>query len=127
MCLRSRSASSRSASGPSGAALPLLAQGARGALGRARAADRLAAVALGASRIQVFVRVVWPSAVPALAGVAVRTVARLVAAAAPLLLVDPARGSLAGAVVRDAGTGRVIGLDAVAGALDRRIRWKERA
>ncbi len=122
-------------------ALPLLAQGARGALGRARAADRLAAVALGASRIQVFVRVVWPSAVPALAGVAVRTVARLVAAAAPLLLVDPALGSLAGAVFRDAVTGRVaeaaagalvltalvIGLDAVAGALDRRIRWKERA
>jgi phosphate transport system permease protein len=122
-------------------AIPMLAQGARGALRRARRADRLAAVALGASPVQVLLHVVGPAAIPGLAALGLRSLARLVAAAAPVLLADPETASLAlrafhGALSGDlarAGAavavliGVVIALDGLAGVLDRRIAWREAA
>lgn len=67
---------------------PFLAHGIRNTFGRARRRERLAAVALGASPMQVLVRVVAPASGRAILGLSLRAVAKLIGLTAPLLLID---------------------------------------
>lgn len=119
-------------------ATPSLARGLRRALKRARSGERLSAVALGAAPVQVLVHVVWPAAARPAVGAVLRSVARSLGAAAPLLLIDDSVGYLAVEAVRRTLDGDittaaaaaimvlsvVIALHGLAGSLERRVRWR---
>lgn len=119
-------------------ATPSLVRGLRRALARARSGERLSAVALGAAPVQVLVHVVWPAAARPAFGAVLRSVARSLGAAAPLLLIDDSVGYLAVEAVRrtldgDIATAAaaaimvlavVIALHGLAGSLERRVSWR---
>ncbi|TVQ92783.1 MAG: hypothetical protein EA397_06420 [Deltaproteobacteria bacterium] len=87
-------------------ALPVLAHGLRGAFGRARSRERLSAIALGASTLQVLFYVVGPSSSADFFAVLLRALARVLGVVAPLLLLG-ALSSLALEVFHEAAAGRM--------------------
>jgi ABC-type phosphate transport system permease subunit len=99
-------------------ALSALERGLSRAFSDVRDADRLAAVALGATPLQVLFHVVQPTAWRAGVAAVLRACGRLCGAAAPLLLVGPlGTEPLVLAVVRHAGRGSVATAAALAGVL----------